>query len=227
MPLLHLTQRMARQSQAFRALAANLGRARALLEIHDTGSLRPQPGDRRPRGRPSPQERELPAAAVIVALDGLDAFLADVEAEAMVAQLASELLFVRDPQQRRDVTRDAIRAHLGPRIQAVGAEAVSGTFARMGRNLDWAQLDAHLPSALSGRLLRRRRSTAELLDHWTRVRHALVHQGSGPRIKSGQAWGVVALVELVAAAVEDALPALPEAGAPARDAQSRPGRLAA
>lgn len=215
---------MAQQTEAFKALQVNLKRPRALLEMFDAGTLKPTPGARRSRGKPGWQENELLRAAVIVGIGALDAYLSDVAAEVLVAQLerasnpnsdarnvlrrvmnevdtlALELALLSDPAERREVARTAIVDHIANRVSNHGAKGVAATLGRMGQPMDWSGLNDKVPPCL---VVAGVKPTAPaVLDEWTNRRHKLVHQSKALRIKSEQARGLVDFVEAIAIAID-------------------------
>lgn len=220
----HHTWVLANQTDAFKALQVNLKRPRALLEMFDAGSLKPTPGARRSRGKPGWQENELLRAAVIVGIGGLDAYLSDVAAEVLIAQLehasnpnsdarnvlrrvmnevdtlALELALLTDPAERRHVAQTAIGDHIANRVSNHGAKGVAATLGRMGQTMDWSELNKRVPPSL---LVSGVKPTAPaVLDEWTERRHKLVHQSKALRIKNDQARGLVDFVEVIARAVD-------------------------
>lgn len=215
---------MAKQTEVMNALQTNLKRPRALLEMFDAGSLKPEPGDRRGRGKPSWQENELLRAAVIVGIGALDAYLSDVAAEVLLAQLERastptsdargvlrqvmkeidtlpiELALLAEPSERREVARTAISDHLANRVSNHGAKGVATTVGRMGKTMDWAGLDQEVPASL---IVGGVKATAPaVLDEWTKRRHRLVHQSKALKIKGDQARGLVDFVEAIARVVD-------------------------
>jgi hypothetical protein len=65
-----------------------LGRVQALQSIFDADSLRPRQNPQgRGRGTSSAEEKELLRAVAVFAIGALDAYLSDVAAEVLVAQL--------------------------------------------------------------------------------------------------------------------------------------------
>jgi hypothetical protein len=111
----------------------NLARVRALQAIFDADSLRPRTNPQvRRRGTSSREEKELLRAVAVFAIGALDAYLSDVAAEVLIAQLEKartptsdarslfrrvikeidtltfELALTSDAEERRDLARDAI-----------------------------------------------------------------------------------------------------------------------
>jgi hypothetical protein len=190
--------------------------------MFDAGSLKPKKGERRGTGKPTTQENELIRASVIVTIGALDAYLSDVAAEVLVAQLGTtqprsdparsllrrilkeldtlplELALLSDQDDREAVVGDALRDHLTNKVSNHGAKGVVATAERMGAQFDWTRIENRIPASLA--LSNDPPSPAGLLDAWTTRRHALVHQGRALRISSPRAR---ALVEFVEAIVEE------------------------
>lgn len=212
------------QTAALAAFKVTIKRPHALLEMFDAGSLKPKKGDKRGRGKPSWQENELLRAAVIMGIGALDAYLSDVAAEVLVAQLANadtpssdaravlkqvldeiktlplELALLTDPGKRKEVAQAAIQDHLANRVSNHGAKGVATTLARMGETIEWSELDASIRDDL--KLNNVKSSPAALLDAWTQRRHALVHHGKALRIGGPAARALIRFVEDIAAVVD-------------------------
>jgi hypothetical protein len=114
------------------ALKENTRRARALIRIFNSGKVKPEEGDRRGAGRPTGDEVPLLHAVVIFSIGALDAYLSDVAAEVLVAQLERarppdsssrrvlqavqkeiptlpfELALTSDENERREIAQQAI-----------------------------------------------------------------------------------------------------------------------
>lgn len=216
---------MVTQTDALAAFRTNIKRPRALLEMFDAGTLKPKKGDRRTVGKPGWQENELLRAAVITAIGALDAYLSDVAAEVLIAQLERaatptgdaravlrqvmkeidtlpmELALLTDQAERRRVAEEAVREHLANRVSNHGAKGVAATLGRMGRTMNWDALRDRLDDHLA--LTTDKRTPPALLDAWTIRRHKLVHQGVALKIKSPQARALVDFVEAVAEVVDE------------------------
>ncbi len=195
----------------------NLERASYFLDIHAWG----QGGE---RGAPAKPLRELPRGAVVFAVGALDAYLSEVSAEVLVAQLQANL----PSQEMRDLLkrvqselptlplevallshhsdrivriREAVTDHFHNRVSQHGTRALSTTLIRLGGK------PADMWSALGARGL----SNAQFdLDRWTDLRHQIVHQGKRPSIRRKQARACLellsAIVEEVDKACDDLLP---------------------
>src|SRR3954451_3553341 len=177
---------------AYFAFAQNVGRARALSRIFDSGSLKPKTGDQRGRGKPSDEERELLRATVIFSIGALDAYLSDVAAEVLVGQLENarlptsdarnvlqrvqkeiptlslELALTSDADERRQLAQQAITDHLANRVSNHGAAGVASTLGRLGATIDWEAVSLGAKSKLR---TSPRQSSAAVLDRWTERRH--------------------------------------------------------
>jgi hypothetical protein len=218
------------RTKALESFDVNIRRPRALLDMFDAGSLKPEAGDRRTVGKPSWQENELLRAAVIVAVGTLDAYLSDVAAEILVAQLQRgwdvrasaeareqgrlvlrrvikeidtlplELALLSDPADRASAAAEAIRHYLDNQVSNHGAKGVAATLGRIGAEIDWQVLDARVPEA--ARRSTDKQGAAAALDAWTKRRHELVHQGKALKIKAGEARAVTDLVEIIARQVD-------------------------
>lgn len=190
-------------TSAWLVLEKNLNRTRAFTRIFFAGNTKPQPGQKRGPGKPSDEEKELLRAAVVFSIGTLDAYMSEVAAEVLVAQLedarktptpssrnllrrvakeidtlALELALTADPEQRRDVARRALVEHLTSNVSNHGAKAVSATLERMGEvqpGKVWTSLDAHL--SRWPKLATGGRKSAGVLDQWTAHRHSIVHEG--------------------------------------------------
>lgn len=213
------------ETAAHKTFQLTIKRPRALLEMFDAGSLKPTDGAKRSRGKPSWQENELLRASVITAIGALDAYLSDVAAEVLVAQLENadtpgsdarnvlkqvmdeiktlplELALVTDVSKRREVARAAIQEHLANRVSNHGAKGVAATLGRMGETIDWSKLDNCVTPNL--KFKGAKDSPAALLDAWTQRRHELVHQGKAVRISSSAAHALLDFVIAIASAVDD------------------------
>lgn len=209
---------------AYKALTKNLDRARALSRIFDAGNLKPKPGDKRAGGRPSDEERELLRATVIYSIGALDAYLSDVAAHVLVAQLEAaagsptsdsrallkrvmkeidtlplELAMTSDPATRRKVATEAITEHLANRVSNHGSKGVAATLGRMGATIDWNAIQLPPNSDLCASA---NDGCAKALDDWTESRHQLVHQGKAVSVNSNQARGLIDFVQAIAAQVD-------------------------
>lgn len=212
------------ETKAHRAFRLTIKRPQALLEMFDAGSLKPKTGDKRSPGKPSWQENELLRASVITAIGALDAYLSDVAAEVLVAQLEKadapdsdartvlkqvmdeiktlplELALVTDATKRREAAQAAIQEHLANRVSNHGAKGVAATVGRMGETIDWSLLDMSITPHL--KLASVRDNPAALLDAWTQRRHQLVHHGKALKIGSPAAHALADFVVEIARIVD-------------------------
>jgi hypothetical protein len=215
---------MVSQTDAYGAFRKNIARPEALQAMFDGGSLKPKKGDRRGTGKPTKQENELLRASVIVAIGALDAYLSDVAAEVLVAQLRRsqsrsdearallrrvlkevdtlplELALLSSQKERETYIAEALRDHLSNKVSNHGAKGVAATAERMGARFDWSKLDKKIPASLP--FSKDPRHPAGLLDAWTERRHALVHRGRALLITSPRARALVKFVESIAAEVD-------------------------
>lgn len=215
---------MVAQTDAYNAFRKNIARPQALQAMFDGGSLKPKKGDRRGTGKPTKQENELLRASVIVTIGALDAYLSDVAAEVLVAQLRSsqprsddarallrrvvkevdtlplELALLPSQKEREAFVADALRDHLSNKVSNHGARGVVATVERMGARLDWGRLEKKIPASLP--FSRDPKHPAGLLDAWTERRHALVHRGRALLITSPRARALVKFVESIATEVD-------------------------
>lgn len=213
-----------KQSDARAALSKNLSRTRALQRIFEAGSLKPKAGDRRGGGKPSNEERELLRAVVVFAIGALDAYLSDVAAEVLVAQLeratiptdearnlltrvtkevptlAVELALTTDRAQRRAAAQLAISDHLVNRVSHHGPKAVASTMSRLGAEPDFAAIDMAPFGPLE---TPERKGAANVLQWWTEKRHDLVHRGASIQVNMEQSSALIDFVEALADHVEE------------------------
>lgn len=213
------------ETTAHKAFRLAIKRPQALLEMFDGGSLKPKKGVKRAPGKPSWQENELLRASVITVIGTLDAYLSDVAAEVLVAQLENadtpgsdarsvlkqvmediktlplELALVTDASKRRSVAQTAIQEHLANRVSNHGAKGVAATLGRMGESIDWSKLDKSVTPNL--KLANVKDNPAALLDAWTQRRHQLVHHGKALKITSPGAHALVDFVVAIARVVDE------------------------
>ena len=181
----------------------NVGRSRAFLKIFDLD---------RTSGRPSSQEQELLRGAVVFAIGALDAFLHELVLE-LVPLFGGDRAALRDAL--RAIARDdpglALRMALAPdgvskeyefraalddwleRKSFQGVEKVSAALTYVGVDLSIADFDAHTHL-----------NTAERLEHFTRMRHNIVHRGASPHIVRRDAGQCVDLIGTIGKVINDA-----------------------
>jgi hypothetical protein len=221
-----------RITQARFALTQNTRRARALIRIFNSGKVKPEEGDRRGSGRPTGDEVPLLHAVVIFSIGALDAYLSDVAAEVLVAQLERarppdsssrkvlqavqreiptlpfELALTSDEGERREIAQQAITQHLTNVVSNHGAKGVASTLERLGAKVDWDAISLSPTSQLRESSTE---SCASVLDRWTTVRHKLVHQGGEVVVWAEQAREIIGFVNRIAEHVDQrALAALNE-----------------
>lgn len=207
-----------------KAFEKNLTRARRFVEVFDAGDLHPEPTKRRGKGQPSKHENELLRASVIMGIGTLDAYLSDVAAEVLVAQLESatsnpgesarnvlhrvtkeidtlplELALVTDPRQRSRIARERIADYLSNRVSNHGPKGVVTTLERMGCAVDWSAIV--VPQDL---VTKTAKDPPAALEEWTGKRHQLVHQGREIQVVRKKAGGLLDLVDAIAHMVDAA-----------------------
>jgi hypothetical protein len=212
-------------TRAYSTFEKNLGRVRALQAIFDADSLRPRQNPQgRGRGTSSAEEKELLRAVAVFAIGILDAYLSDVAAEVLVAQLERartpstearalfrrilreietlpfELALTTDPDERQRLAREAVSEHLTNRVSNHGAKGVAATLGRLGcEGFDWGVVDmAALPVLRTAA----NRGPAEVLDIWTENRHRIIHQGIAVVVRADQARELIEFVEALARHVD-------------------------
>lgn len=186
--------------ESYGSFRKNLERARAFLRIFDID---------RTSGRPSRDENELLRGAVVFAIGALDAFLHDLVLE-IVPRFGGDRGAVRDAlrviakddpglalrmQLAPDSTSrtDEFRAALNDWLESKsfqGPQRVVTALSYIGSSLIWEDFDE-----ASGV------NAASRLDHFTRMRHDVVHRGRKPRIVRQDAQQCVDLVGAMAGAI--------------------------
>ena len=192
----------------------NIERASYFLEIH-AGT---QPGV----GAPDLARRELPRGAVVFAVGAIDAYISQVSAEVLVAQLqqpasgadqretlkrvqaevptlALEIALLPSESQRLERIESAILDYFQNSTSSLGSKAVNAAVLRMGRK----------PSEVWTPLSEQFTNPADELDRWTEVRHQIVHRGMKPRVWRPHAEKfidlAIALVTLVDSIASDVI----------------------
>lgn len=215
-------------SSAYLVLLKNLTRTRAFTRIFFAGSTKPTASMKRGPGTPSDEEKELLRAAVIFSIGALDAYLSEVTAEVLVAQLEDagdppapgarallrriakeidtlplELAMTRDPSKRRAVVTRALLDHLTSSVSNHGAKAVVATLERIGEPQTgrvWSVLDAQIGDWPT--LATQGRKSAAILDQWTAYRHKIVHEGVAVPVKGAQARELIDFIHRLADEVD-------------------------
>lgn len=152
----------------------------------------------------------------------LDAYLSEVSAEVLVTQLenahlpnssarsmlkriikevdtlALELALTTDPDARRAAARQALLDYLTSSVSNHGARAVAATLDRVGSPdlaALWNAVDAR--GAKWPHLATAGRRSAAILDHWTGLRHKIVHEGAAPQVTGDQARELIEFVAVL------------------------------
>jgi hypothetical protein len=190
-------------SEAKAVFDRNITRATYFLDIHEKA----QEG----AGAPTLASRELPRGAVVFAIGALDAYISQLMAEVIVAQvqtgqpvfeqrdvlkriqadlptLALEVALIPDSADRLERVRGAIVGHFQDNVSNLGSKAVSAAVLRMGKRPAqlWDSISESYPRA------------ADELDNWTEVRHKIVHRGQKPRVWRPQARDLIQLIQAIA-----------------------------
>ncbi len=207
-------------TSAYLVLDKNLTRTQAFTRIFFAGSTKPTSAMKRGPGKPSDEEKELLRAAVIFSIGALDAYMSEVAAEVLVAQLEDgsdsptssarallrriakevdtlplELAMTTDATKRRAVVTRALIDHLTSSVSNHGAKAVAATLERMGEphtGKVWAALDKHLADWPS--LATQGRTSAAILDQWTANRHKIVHEGVAVPVNGAHAKELIEFI---------------------------------
>lgn len=197
---------MATASKA--AYENNTIRARYFLRIHEDA----QKG----RGSPPLPYRELPRAAVVFSVGAIDAYLSEVSAEVMIRQfragvankeardvlqrvlkdiptLSLEVAILTTSDERVQRVQDAVAGHFHTNVSDHGQKAVSAAIVRMGR----------MPNQVWDHLVDLgHKNPHAFLDHWTSIRHRIVHQGERPPVRRGGADDFIAFADDLVARVD-------------------------
>lgn len=190
-------------TQARGAFDTNIQRAGYFLDIHEAT----QAG----RGAPELPRRELPRAGLVFAVGAIDAYLSDVSAEVIVAQLQQrpansydrdvlrkiqqdvptlslEVALLEDGAARLDRIRAVILEHFYANVTAIGSRAVAAAVQRMDRK------PADLWNAIAGRGYE---NPAHYVDQAADMRHRIVHRGERVPISRDNARWYVGLAARV------------------------------
>lgn len=212
-------------TRAHSTFEKNLARVRALQAIFDADSLRPRQNPQgRGRGTSSAEEKELLRAVAVFAIGTLDAYLSDVAAEVLVAQLERartpspearalfkrilreidtlpfELALTSDPEERQRFAHEAISEHLTNRVSNHGAKGVAATLGRLGcEGFAWDAVDMTPFQILRTTA---NRGPAQVLDIWTENRHKIIHQGIAVVVRADQARELIGFVDALARHVD-------------------------
>lgn len=162
---------------------ANIERAGYFLKIHEDA----QAG----AGAPPLRFRELPRASIVFTVGAIDAYLSDMSAEVLIAQLQSappsqqmreilkriqselptlaiELSVLATNPERIQRLQESVADHFHNRVSQHGSKAVAASLMRIGGEVSsvWSYLEQ------TGHT-----RPAKYLDEWTDKRHRIVHQG--------------------------------------------------
>ena len=191
-----------RKCDAYKIFDTNIGRARAFLRLFDE--------DRR-QGRPSADETELLRASVVFAVGTLDSMLHDLILEIIPkfggnsealreplrslskddSSLALRLFLTPQTEDREKVIRSALDTWLG-RQSFQGPKRLNDALSYIGASFTLEQLESQAEEKPAARL-----------DHFTKLRHSMVHRGAKPRITREAAGECVDLVSRIARKVNE------------------------
>ena len=142
-------------------------------------------------GAPHLRFRELPKASIVFTVGAIDAYLSDMTAEVLIAQLQSappseqmreilkriqgelptlaiELSVLATNPERIRRLQESVADHFHNRVSQHGSKAVAASLARIGG--DVTSVWSHLEN-------KGKNKPAKYLDDWTDKRHQIVHQG--------------------------------------------------
>lgn len=187
--------------ESYKAFLVNIDRSRAFLRMFD------EPGGQ-PRGvgQPSSDEKELLRGAVVFSVGALDAFLHELileivprfggvqdalnEALRHITRddpgLALRMNLMSEQADKRVAFRSALDGWLSQK-SFQGPEAVIRAISYVGCGLAWTDFDVATGE-----------NTPERLQHFTEMRHNIVHRGFKPNIGRPSADQCVGLVEVIA-----------------------------
>lgn len=199
-------RRAAPATRSFAVFRTNLSRSRAFIRLFDG------PGGRAP-GQPSNDEKELLRGAVVFAVGALDAYLHELILEVVpehggdrneltdalraIARedpaLSLRVALAPDAAARTREFRSALDMWLAAK-SFQGAAAVTRALSYLGCSMPWTAFDAATGA-----------NTADRLEHFTRMRHGIVHRGERPFIRRAQASECCELVSAIASTIEAAV----------------------
>ncbi len=185
---------------SYKVFEKNLERSRSFLRIFDVD---------RTAGRPSNDEKELLRGAIVFAIGALDSFLHDLVLEIVpkfggdrqalagalraIAKddpgLSLRLSLAPDGVSKEDEFRSALDDWL-ERKSFQGVAHVVNALAYAGVDLSIEDFDQHTGV-----------HTAERLDHYTNLRHRIVHRGARPAVNRGHAQECLDLIAAMARAI--------------------------
>lgn len=187
------------QAEAYKVFKKNHRRAQVFIEFFE--------GSGRPRGRPSANELELLRGAVVFAVSALDAFLHDLILE-IIPTFGGETAALREAL--REIGKSdpglALRVILAPDKEAEfraalddwlstksfqGVTQVNKAVAYLGLQEPWARVEEWTG-----------RSAKSRLEHFTQMRHRIIHRGYKPQLKKEDAVECVDLVEKIAQEID-------------------------
>lgn len=196
------------------AFDVNIQRASYFLDIHEAT----QSG----AGAPTRPRRELPRGAIVFAVGAIDAYLCEVSAEILIAQvkqssasaalretltrvqkeipaLALEVAFLDTQASRMARIHKSIVEYFQNQTSQFGAKGVSATITRLGGNPEdvWSVL-----------IQQGHHDPQQLLDRWTDVRHQIVHQGKKPRVWRPHARNFIQFAEALVQRVDSVVASL-------------------
>jgi HEPN superfamily RiboL-PSP-like protein len=182
---------------AYAVFEKNIHRSEAFLRIF---------GEERARGQPTNDEKELLRGAVVFSIGALDAFLHDLVLEIVPTfggnrtslkpalqeiakgdpSLALRVALAPNGVSKTDEFREALDSWLSLK-SFHGPEAVIRATGYVGSDFSWTEIDKVTAS-----------KAAERLEHFTDMRHGIVHRGKSPYIRRDQAKEVVTLTKAIA-----------------------------
>jgi hypothetical protein len=186
--------------ESYKVFEKNLERSRAFLRLFDVD---------RTAGQPSNDEKELLRGAIVFAIGALDAFLHELVLEVVpkfggnrqaladalraIAKddpgLSLRLALAPDGSSKEDEFRAALDDWLEKK-SFQGVARVSNALTYVGVNLTIGDFDQHTGV-----------NTAERLEHYTKMRHNIVHRGAKPALVRNNAQECVDVISKMGTAI--------------------------
>jgi len=188
------------QADAYKVFKKNHRRAQVFIEFFE--------GNGRSRGRPSASELELLRGAVVFAVSALDAFLHDLILE-IIPSFGGETAALRDAlreigkndpglalrvilaQDKEAEFREALDDWLSTK-SFQGVTQVNKAVAYIGLQEPWAKVEEATGSSAKSRL-----------EHFTQMRHKIIHRGYKPHLRKEDAVECVEVVAAIAREIEN------------------------